>query len=159
MIYFSIAISFLFFVIIVNQFIKDPNLKIAYWLLCFLFFVSISNIYMSIYFFRKIRNDPGKQGPDGDMGEQGPKGPDGVCKLSLKCGINNCRAVIEEELTNIFPIFKKIKSKLNRNIVLSSEEQKSYKQINSYIEILMPVCESGKLNKTEFIDHIHKSVK
>jgi hypothetical protein len=159
MIYVGIVVSFIFLVLIINQFIKDPNLRIAYWLLCFLFFVTLSNIYLSINFFKRIRNEPGKQGPDGNMGDQGMKGSNGVCKLSTKCGISNCRNVIEEELMVIFPIYKKIKSKLKRDIVLSSEEQKSHKQINAYIDILLPICEGGKLNKEEFIDHIHKSVK
>ena len=103
-----------FLVLIINQFIKDPNLRIAYWLLCFLFFITISNIYLSVHFFKKIRNELGKKGPDGDMGDQGMKGSDGICKLSTKCGINNCRNVIEEELMVIFPIYKKIKNKLKR---------------------------------------------
>ena len=159
MIYVAVTVSFLFLLLIINQFIKDPNLRIAYWLLCFLFFVSISNIFLSIHFFKKIRNEPGKRGPDGDMGEQGMKGTDGICKLSLDCGISNCKNVIEDELVEIFPIYKKIKDKLKRDIVLSSEEQKSQRQINSYIDILLPVCENGKFSKQEFIEHIHKSVK
>ena len=48
--------------------------------------------------------------------------------------------------------------KLKRNIVLSGEEQQSLKKINSYIDILLPVCESGKFNKKEFLDHIYNSV-
>ena len=119
----------------------------------------MTNIYLSIVFFRKIRNEPGQKGPDGDQGNQGMKGSPGICTLSTKCGISNCKQVIEDELVKIFPIFQKIKSKLKRDIVLSSEEQQSYKQINSYIDILLPICESGKLNKIEFIDRIYKSVK
>ena len=158
MIYFIIVMVFLFIILIVNQFLKDPNLKIAYWLLMFLFFISISNIYLSIIFYKKIRNEPGLIGPDGNSGDTGMNGSDGVCTLSTSCGISNCKLVIESELIKIFPIYKKIKSKLKRNIVLSGEEKKALNKINSYIDILLPVCESGKFNKKEFLDHIYNSV-
>ena len=158
MIYFIIVIAFLFIILIVNQFLKDPNLKIAYWLLMFLFFISMTNIYLSIHFYKKIRNEPGKKGPDGDQGDQGPSGSNGVCTLSTKCGISNCKLVIQDELVKIFPLYKKIQSKLKRDIVLSGEEKQALSKINSYIDILLPVCESGKLNKKEFINHIYNSV-
>ena len=82
--------------IIIGQTINDIQLKLCYWLILFLFFITVTNIYITLHFYKKLREDPGIKGPRGDPGESGPKGSDGVCSLSTSCNINDCKGYIEK---------------------------------------------------------------
>ena len=62
------SLFYFFLAIIVSQFIADRNIKIAYWLMLFLLHISLSNIYMSTYFYIKLRETPGIKGQRGDPG-------------------------------------------------------------------------------------------
>lgn len=157
--YTNIIIGLLLFAIVLNQFIEDNTLKLCFWLLIFLLFITISNIYLSFYYFKKLREEDGMQGPRGEPGEKGPKGSNGVCKLSTSCGISNCRKVIERELANIFPEYNKIREKMDRNIILNDKDKKILTKINAKVDVLIPVCESGNFNKKEFLEHIRDSYK
>ena len=42
------------------------------------------NIYLTIFYYIKLRNEPGVQGPPGPKGEKGPTGPEGKCVNSLR---------------------------------------------------------------------------
>jgi hypothetical protein len=156
-----VAVLILLFIVclIASFYISDTNLKLCYWLIIILLYVVIINIYITITYYMKIRNEPGVKGPRGESGESGITGSDGVCKLSTECGISNCRKIIEKELINIFPEYNRITDKLKRNLVISNSEKKTINQINSYIDMLVPICENGKLSKAELIKYINDSVK
>ena len=156
--YFIISTILIFIGIIVGQFIPDPNLKLSYWLLFFLLFITYSNIYLSIVFYTMLRNNPGIKGERGDPGEKGGKGSDGVCTLTTNCAISNCRGVIEKELSKLLPQYKRLLEKRKRNILFNDNDKQILRQVNSYIEILLPVCESGKMPKEEFLKHINQSI-
>ena len=61
--------------------------------------LSIINIYLSIYYYIKLRSQRGTQGPRGPRGNKGQRGDSGVCAASETCQIdkNDCRDL----LTNI----------------------------------------------------------
>ena len=77
-----IALTIVFLSIIINKFIVDPQLQYIYWLVVFLLFVSVSNIYMTMYYYVKLRNEPGIKGERGDPGEKGQVGSNGVCEIN-----------------------------------------------------------------------------
>jgi hypothetical protein len=152
------SLIYFFIAIIVSQFISDPNLKISYWLMLFLLHISLSNIYMSTYFYVKLRETPGIKGERGDPGEKGPDGSDGVCVISPSCGIANCRGLIEKELVKEVPEYKTIKTKIEQSIILTDDEKRILGKMNDFIDVLIQVCESGKMTKSEFLSHIKKSL-
>ncbi len=157
--WYTIGSLFYFFIaIVVAQFIVDPNLKIAYWLMLFLLHISLSNIYMSTYFYIKLREFPGIQGPRGPPGDPGPKGSDGVCVISPSCNIANCRGLIQKELAKEIPEFKTILNKRKNSINLTDDEKRILQKMNGYVDILLPVCENSNMTKREFISHIKKSL-
>ena len=78
-----IALTIVFLSIIINKFIVDPQLQYIYWLVVFLLFVSVSNIYMTMYYYVKLRNEPGIKGERGDPGEKGQVGSNGVCEINM----------------------------------------------------------------------------
>tara|TARA_B100001093_G_scaffold504068_1_gene559347 strand:- start:630 stop:1109 length:480 start_codon:yes stop_codon:yes gene_type:complete len=153
------SIIFFFIAIIISQFIADPNLKVAYWLMLFLLYISYANIYMSTYFYIKLRSQPGIQGPRGDQGEPGPDGSDGVCEIIPSCNIANCKGLIEDVLKKNITEYNSIISKKNDNIELNTEDKKILRKVNQYIDTLVPMCEEGSKSKTEFVNYIEKSLK
>lgn len=158
-IYFIISVILIFLGIIGGQFISDANLRLAYFMLFFLLFVSFSNIYLSQVFYTMLRNDPGVKGDRGDPGDKGPGGSDGVCTLTTNCSIANCRGLIEKELSKVIPDFKIVKDKLKKNIFLNDYDKKVMRKINTYIDdVLLESCESGKYSKEEFIKHMHSTL-
>lgn len=157
--WYTIGSLFYFFIaIIVSQFISDQNLKISYWLMLFLLHVSLSNIYMSTWFYIKLRETPGIKGERGDPGDKGPDGSDGVCVISPSCGIANCRELIEKELVKEVPEYKNIKNKISQSIMLNDDEKRILGKLNDFIDMLIQVCESGKMTKSEFVSHIKNSL-
>ena len=158
MLYTISSLVYFFIAIIVAQFIVDPNLKIAYWLMLFLLHISLSNIYMSTYFYIALRETPGIQGERGDPGDPGTKGSNGVCVISPSCGIANCRGLIEKELQKNIPEYRTIRRKMKRGIMTNDSDKRILQKINGYIYLLLPVCESGTMTKGEFVSHVKKSL-
>ena len=152
------SIFYFFLAIIVSQFIADRNIKIAYWLMLFLLHISLSNIYMSTYFYIKLRETPGIKGERGDPGEMGSNGSNGVCVVSPSCGIANCRDLIDKEMVKQVPEYGTIRNKISGSIMLTDDEKRILSKLNDFIDILIPVCESGKMTKSEFVSHIKNSL-
>jgi hypothetical protein len=152
------SIFYFFLAIILSQFIAEPNLKITYWLMLFLLHISLSNIYMSTYFYIKLRETPGIKGERGSPGVKGQKGSNGVCVVSPSCGIANCRGLIEKEMIKRIVEYKDIKNKISQSIMLNADDKRILNKLNGYIDVLLPICESGKMSKSEFINHIKNSL-
>jgi len=152
------SLFYFFLAIIVSQFIADRNIKIAYWLMLFLLHISLSNIYMSTYFYIKLRETPGIKGERGDPGEMGSNGSNGVCVVSPSCGIANCRDLIDKEMVKQVPEYGTIRNKISGSIMLTDDEKRILSKLNDFIDILIPVCESGKMTKSEFVSHIKNSL-
>jgi|TARA_B110000881_G_C18428269_1_gene439527 hypothetical protein len=153
------TVVFFFIAIIISQFIADMNLKIAYWLMLLLLYISCANIYISAYFYAKLRSQSGLQGKRGDPGDSGPRGSNGVCVITPNCGIVNCRSLIEKEISSRITVYKKIKDDIKNGNMLSSDQKKILRKINTFIDVLIPVCESGKMTKSEFITHIDETIQ
>ena len=154
-----IALTIVFLSIIINKFIIDPQLQYIYWLVVFLLFVSVSNIYMTMYYYIKLRNEPGVKGERGDPGEKGQPGSDGVCEISTGCNaIQNCRKLIEDELEGLMPEYKAVLNKKNvEKKELNSRDNSVLRQVNGYITLLEPKCKSGRYSLEEMKALINES--
>ena len=153
------SIIFFITVTIVSLFIRDFNLKFAYWLMVFLLYISYINIYLSNYFYKKLRENPGKIGPRGDQGPQGPKGEDGVCKLEEQCGKIDCLKYTKQILAENIDGYAKILEKVNEGVILQGQEAKINKTINDFMEqILIPICDSDNLTHAEYKQKIIESL-
>ena len=136
------SLFYLFVIIAISQIFIEEKLRLVFLLVMFLLYVSIYNIYFNIKYYVKIRNEPGIRGDRGDMGVQGQDGSDGVCTMAKSCGIATCRKLIVDELKRIFPEYRVIRDKLSKHTELNSKEKKQLRQINNYIDILIPKCEN-----------------
>jgi hypothetical protein len=142
---FTISTIFFFFIsIIISQFIIDPNLKIAYWLMLLLVYISLSNIYMSIYFYNKLRAQPGLRGERGDSGEQGARGSDGVCIVQPECGIIDYNKMIKDLLRTLDENYDNILTKDTNGIMLEDEEKQIKSSIEDYVHSIQTLAENEK---------------
>lgn len=91
-----IIILFVIFYIISPQ---EPGIKTTYWMVIGLACLSIINIYLSIYYYIKLRSQKGVQGPPGPRGNKGSKGDTGVCAASESCNnidTTDCEGIVTE---------------------------------------------------------------
>ena len=156
-----IALTIVFLSIIINKFIVDPQLQYIYWLVVFLLFVSVSNIYMTMHYYVKLRNEPGIKGERGDPGEKGQGGSTGVCEINTGCGaIQNCRDLIEEELLGLMPEYAAVLKKRDEDKKeLNSRDNSILRQVNGYVGLLEPKCKSGRYTVEEMKKLIADSFK
>lgn len=124
-----------------------------------LLYISYINIYLSTYFYKVLRENPGKIGPRGDQGDQGPKGDDGVCKLEEQCGRVDCQKYTEQILAQNIEGYDQILKKINEGVILEGEDDKINKTVGKFIqEILLPMCNSGKYSNEEYKQKIIESI-
>jgi hypothetical protein len=83
--------------VIIGISIEDKNLKISYFLVVSLILFTLFNCYLTIAYYKDLRDVGGIQGERGLRGEQGFSGDSGVCTFSNKCGISNCKDKINKE--------------------------------------------------------------
>ena len=164
MYYWIYALFYMFLTFILGQLFIEENLKLLFFLVMFLLYVSLNNIYFSTKYYMKLRNTPGIKGERGDPGRQGQDGSNGVCTIAKDCGIANCRLLIGEYLQDKFHKYKTIIQKIDTNQALDSGEKKIYSHMNSYIDMLVPQCESfeptsGNDKITEFKQIIDNTIK
>ena len=153
-----IAIIIVFVAIIIGQFIVNPTLQPVYWMLVFLLFVSVANIYMTFYYYIKLRNEPGIKGERGSPGLQGEGGGKGVCVINTQCdSIQLCDQFIKEHLKELLPEYEKVLDKQNNSQLLNNRDRSILSQIQTYTGILKPKCESGKYSKEEMKTLIENS--
>jgi hypothetical protein len=153
------SIFYIFLTIIIGQLLIDQKLKIIFFLVMFLLYVSCYNIYITFQYYIKLRNNPGIKGDRGDPGGRGTLGSDGVCSMAKNCGISNCRKLITDTISDKIPDYNVIRKKQRKNIELNSKEKKQLGHINQYIDILIPQCESYNSTTGNSIDEFKNIVK
>jgi hypothetical protein len=156
------SIFYVFAAVTIAQLFIDENLRLVFLMILFLLYVSIYNVYFSIKYYIKIRNEPGIRGDRGDPGDFGQDGTDGVCAMAKSCGIASCRKLIVDELKKKFPEYVIIRKKLAKSEELNPLEKKQNQQINSYIDILIPQCEiyekSNANSEQSVVDEFRKII-
>ena len=157
------SIIYVFASVTISQLFIEEKLRLIFMLIMLLLYVSIYNVHFSIKYYKKIRNEQGIKGDRGDPGDSGQDGSEGVCAMAKGCGIANCRKLIVDQLKVRFPEYALIRDKLNKNKQLNSKEKKQNRQINSYIDILIPKCELFEAENTnntinEFTKIIEKTI-
>jgi hypothetical protein len=158
MLFSTIILTIVFLAIIFSKFIVNQEVQPIYWMIMLLLVISISNIYMSIHFYIKLRNEPGVKGERGDPGIQGEQGSKGQCVINTQCdSIELCDEFIKTHLITHLPEYKRVLDKQDKSQVLNKKDRSILSQIQQYTEILKPKCKSGKYSKEEMSKLIEKS--
>ena len=162
--YFYSFIAVLFLIaILLSSFVEGSKLKIMYWLIVTLLFVSVFNIYLTSKYYIKLRNEPGIRGERGDPGLQGDQGSRGVCVINTKCmGTEDCRDLIDKKILElsdkyISPEYPDIVKRRNDGIKLNSREQGIYDKVNNMADIIETKCE--KFTPEEIVAKLEKALK
>lgn len=149
---FLIIVIILVIFIVLSMFIEETNMKIAYWLVIGLLLLTITNMYMSIVYYIKLREDPGSPGPRGPKGEKGPKGDPGKCTFSEKCGIEGCNEKIFDMASNYYPSISIECLKDNKRC--TDDEMEKAKPVTKQIYQLIDECKKTKRAEGDFIARI-----
>jgi len=154
------SLIIIFTAIIISQFLIDAKLQPIFWLIFLLLFVCYANIYMAVYYYVKLRNNPGIQGERGDPGLKGQRGSQGICVIDTGCdALQNCSELIENTLQEKLPSYKTIREKEGKGIRLSERDKKVLNGIQTYKNILKVKCESGRYSRDEFKDLVTDSLE
>lgn len=141
-------------IITISFFIQEPSYKLAYFMIIGLAFLCIFNIYLTIFYYIKIRNTTGTPGPMGPKGNKGPKGEPGKCSFSETCGIVNPRQKILDTASQMYEIPSKcidvpnLKNCDNEDIV--AQAVSIAKQVN----ILEDMASKTTMAEKDFIDKL-----
>ena len=122
MYYWIYAVLYVFMSIIIGQLLIEQNLRLIFYLIMLLLYVSVNNIYFSIKYYIKLRNHKGIKGDRGPPGTSGSPGGNGTCVMNEKCGIVNCSKLIEDTLSEKFTEYRDILLKQKDNIQLNDTE-------------------------------------
>jgi hypothetical protein len=140
--------------IIIGISIEEKNLKTSYFLVVSLILFTLFNCYLTISYYKDLRDVGGIQGERGLQGEQGFKGDSGVCTFSNKCGIDNCTDKINRESRiHDKDKFDLIKEKCYKNPSLENCKNEELMNIasdlKSFNDIRIEKCKNSKLDWTD----------
>ena len=153
------SLIIIFIAIIISHFLIEPELQPIFWMIFLLLFVCYANIYMAIYYYVKLRNNPGIQGERGEPGLKGTKGSQGVCVVDTSCdALQNCNELIDNTLRNKISEYGAIRDKMENGTRLNNKEKKVLEGIQTYKSILLVKCESGAYTREEFKDIVTNSL-
>lgn len=161
MYYWVFATLYTFFSIIIAQFFIEQNLRLLFYLVMLLLYISLNNIYFSVKYYIELRQHKGIKGDRGPPGDPGQDGSNGTCIMAKGCGLVNCKELIEDELKLKYDSYKIIENKKKNNIKLNDTETKKDQIFNNYINILVPQCEKFESGDTlsDFKKIIGKTLK
>ena len=149
-----ILLIILVIIISISFFIDEPSYKLAYFLIVGLGFLCILNIYLTIFYYIKLRNTEGTRGAMGPKGYKGPRGESGKCTFSAKCGIDNPRDKILTVATNLYNIPKTCLNKPNINNCDNEDTLAQAITIEKQINLLENMAEKTMMAETDFIDKL-----
>ena len=138
----------------ISFFIVETSYKLAYFLLVGLGFLCLLNIYLTVYYYIKLRNDEGVAGPMGEKGPKGPKGEPGKCTFSTTCGIENPREKIITVASEMYDISAKC---LDKPVVTNCDNEDVVAQavkINKQISILEDMANKTTMAESDFMNKL-----
>jgi len=151
---------FILFVLLymISMSIENPQHKMSFWLIVALALITIFNIYLSIMYYIKLRNEKGIPGPRGESGAKGPKGESGLCTTSAKCGIQECRSKIMDKVIPFFPDIPVDCINDNDMCETSTNKQKAA-PIRVLIDDLEKKCRNTKRSEESFMRKILPNIE
>jgi len=128
--------------------IPEVKYKIAYFMIICLLGLSILNIYLSIVYYIKLRNDPGIPGEIGKKGPTGVKGDPGKCSFTESCEFEDPRGKILNVANTMY----------NPTLENCNDNQDTLEQaipINKQINMLEKIAYSTTMTEKDFMDKLN----
>ena len=136
--------------------IPEIKYKIAYFMIICLLGLSVLNIYLSIVYYIKLRNDPGIVGEIGKKGPIGVKGLPGKCSFTEKCGIDEPRKKIINVANTMYDISKSCLDK--PSLEYCNDNQDTLEQampVNAQINMLEKIAYSTTMSEKDFLKKLN----
>jgi len=149
-----IILILIIIVITISFFITEPSYKLAYFMIVGLAFLCLLNIYLTVFYYIKIRNTEGTPGPMGPKGNRGPKGEPGKCSFSETCGIENPRQKILETASKLYEIPSKC---IDNPSVLNCDNEDIVAQaisIQKQVNVLEDMASKTTMAEQDFMDKL-----
>ncbi len=155
-----IIIVIFLILVVISMFIEDKTYKLYYFLIVALAVLTFLNVYLSIIYYIKLRNEPGVPGPRGPKGEKGPSGGKGKCVVSESCGFTKADA--NKLLYNIaaskFDTTPKcLREPSLKNCRGGASEIERLQPVNKQIAMLEKMAVDGLFTKQEFEKKVRNS--
>ena len=136
--------------------IPEVKYKIAYFMIICLLGLSILNIYLSIVYYIKLRNEPGIPGEMGKKGPLGVKGLPGKCSFTESCKFEDPRGKILNVANTMYNIPNECLD--NPTLENCNDNQDILEQsipINKQINMLEKIAYSTKMTEKDFMDKLN----
>jgi len=136
--------------------IPEVKYKIAYFMIICLLGLSILNIYLSIVYYIKLRNEPGIPGEMGKKGPGGVKGLPGKCSFTESCEFEDPRGKILNVANTMYDIPNDCLD--NPTLENCNDNQDMLEQsipINKQINMLEKIAYSTKMTEKDFMDKLN----
>lgn len=158
---FLILVTIYIVAIAISMFIEDKTQKIYYFMIIGLATLVYLNVYLSVVYYIKLRNEPGIPGPRGPKGSKGPTGSNGKCKISDKCGFTKEDAdkILYDAAAETFETSKAcLKEPSLENCNGGASEVERIKPVNQQIQMLEEMAQQGLFTKQEFEKKIRNTL-
>jgi hypothetical protein len=136
--------------------IPEVKYKIAYFMIICLLGLSVLNIYLSIVYYIKLRNDPGIPGEMGKKGPSGVKGLPGKCSFTETCGIDDPRKKIIDVANTMYSISKMcLDTPTLENCNNNQDTLEQSMPINKQINMLEKIAYSTTMSERDFMTKLN----
>ena len=146
--------------IVLGMFIEDKTYKLYFFMIVALGTLTYMNLYLTITYYIKLRNEPGVPGPRGPKGEKGATGQKGKCVNSNKCGFTEKELdeMLYSKASTIFNSTNKcIKDPNLSNCNGGPSEVERIETVSQQIKMLEQYAQEGKYSKSEFERKVNTS--
>ena len=153
---FLILLIIVLILISIGFMIPEVKYKIAYFMIICLLGLSILNIYLSIVYYIKLRNEPGIPGEMGKKGPSGVKGLPGKCSFTESCEFKDPRGKIVNVANTMYNIPNECLD--NPTLENCNDNQDMLEQsipINKQINMLEKIAYSTKMTEKDFMDKLN----
>jgi len=152
---FLILLIIVLILISIGFMIPEVKYKISYFMVLCLLGLSLLNIYLSIVYYIKLRNDTGIPGEMGNKGPLGVKGIPGKCSFTESCKFEDPRGKIVSVANTMYGISNECLD--NPKLKNCNDNQDMLEQsipINKQINMLEKIAYSSKMSEKDFMDKL-----
>jgi hypothetical protein len=150
---FLILITIYLVLIVISMFIEDRQYKIYYFAIVVLGTLCFLNVYLSVIYYIKLRNEPGVPGPRGAPGSKGARGGKGKCSVGESCSFTkqDASAMLYKMAAEKFDTTEKcLKTPSLKNCPGGVAEVERLQAVSRQIKLLESLAISGKFTRQEF---------
>lgn len=154
---FLILVTIYLVLIVISMFIEDRQYKIYYFAIVVLGTLCFLNVYLSVIYYIKLRNDPGVPGPRGVAGSKGARGGKGKCSVGESCAFTkqDASAMLYKMAAEKFDTTEKcLRTPSLKNCQGGVAEVERLQTVSRQIKLLESLAISGKFTRQEFEEKV-----